>query len=437
MATGGSSDLAPVAFGTVLSKVRDTLCDNIDVKMVGELLCKKEVIPKAVKKKIKAAVKTKRVDIFYGVIKDFDLKTFVAFVEVLQHLSLLDEKHRIVFSLTCSCFRNWNIYPDPENQQHIAKLNAIIEECGKSDNEIKFRPKEGKEDKCPEGTTDVTSSTVETINSHTLIRLRPHLSEDTIFSREQEENVFYSHTHGVTVIADREALPHRSLNIVLTVNDYSRRVIIPAGYDASYSALISLKCEPELDSFLDFVSVTIPHCAVGDIDSLCILSAPEDSSHREIYLKEDSDIEIDTIDEHYFTFRTKHFTKHKVAASLRNRRKQKKRKNPKAGHSSVANTRGRVRSFDAPESPTLGPTKKKLVTDLRFVALKYNTSKDQTSSQQKCMFFVTYALNSFIEVRNYTSICLFYIVHSNVIQVLYGHNFHFLRTSIVVISFVM
>lgn len=356
-----------------MAGVRETLCRRLDVDVVGKLLVKKEAVSKAFKSNIRTARKSKDVEVFFDVIKKFDLKTFVAFLEVLQCESLSNENHRVLYSLICSDLKRLSINLDPENEEYITKLNAMAE----SDSEI--RPK--MEDECPEGTTDVSSSSVDTISGRIRIRLRPHLSESEIFSREQEENVFYSQTHGVTVIADHKAMPEHSLEVILTVNDYFRPVIVPTGYNASYSPLISLKSDPE---FLDSVSVTIPHCAIGDIEeSLCILSAPEDLTCREIHLEEDRDVEIDTIDEHYFTFRTKHFTWYKLGVSHSHSsmhvRTKCTGKDRKAAHSSVTTGRQRDRRCNA-----------------RFVAVKY--VRAQSSSHWKYVFFVTYATSTFIEV---------------------------------------
>ena len=374
MATGGS---APVKFGLgrVMEGVVDTLCHNLNVEVVGKMLLDKEGISKILRKKIRAAVRKNDVHFFYAVLKDFDLKTLVSFLEVLQLLSVSDEKHCALYSLICSRLKKWSINPDPGNEDYI-KLKAITEEGSKSKSEICFRPKVAK---CPEGTTDVTSSAVDTVSGHVQIHLRPHLVETEIFSRGQQENVFYSQAHGVTVTVDQQALPEQQLlEIILTVNDYSRQVTMPKGYDASYSSLISLKSDPE---FMNSVTITIPHCAIGDIeDSLCILSAPEDPTCREIHLEEDSEIEIDMIDEHYFTFRTKHLSFYKVGAKNRSSRRQKRctSKNAKAGRDS-ATTKGQ-----------------KLVCDARFVAVKY--MRAESSSHWKCIFFVTYSNNTFMKV---------------------------------------
>ena len=162
--------------------------------------------------------------------------------------------------------------------------------------------------------------------------------------------------------------------------------MVPEDYKASFSALISLKCDPEVDKFLDYVTVAVPHCAHGDseclCECLCVLSASECGDSKEpLYLQEDSDIDIVSIDEHYFTFKTKHFTRFKVAANTKNFRKQRQRKMyPK-------------------KARTFFKSLKRIINE-RFVAIRV-FPEYETESPQKCLLVITYdASDTFVEVRS-------------------------------------
>ncbi len=144
----------------------------------------------------------------------------------------------------------------------------------------------------------------------------------------------YSQSYGITVLADENIIPEGdmdSFDLQLTVNDRSNRITLPDDYTGTYSALVSLECDPKIEMFLSDVMVTIPHCAIGDMDTLCVLS-----SHDGYELTEDLDIEIADIDQHYISFKTKHFTRYRVSKS---KRKPKQKRNFRAR---------KAKSFDKP-----------------------------------------------------------------------------------------
>ena len=421
MATGGTSGSTFESHGRRLVNIHDTLCNNVNVEKVSSLLqCRKDVSKQA-KKNSRKAAKLKDPEVFYSVLGKFDFKSFVAFVDIVQEISENDDKHLQLLYVICSNYKELSEFSDSENQESHSKLKAIIKHCEGEQVEIRYR--KGDDDGTySEGMTDVTSglaSTTTNIKSKDppidLQSIRndlwtiQHPVEEEALEYSHGEGVFYSHTHGVRVIADRQSLPDESLHIILTVNDYSSHVVIPEDYNACYSALISLKCYPKVDAFLDFVSVTIPHCAHGDVESLRVLSASESEDKNEtLYLREDSDIEIDSIDEYYFTFRTKHFSKYRVAGVKNSHKLKQRKKNPKGTHSLLSAKR-KSRSFerstsgDATESGVVETIESGVgnttVINARFVAIRC-IPDHQVESPLKCYFFVTYDIaDTYAEVR--------------------------------------
>ncbi len=410
MATGGSPQKHRVElFGRILVNIHDTLCNNVDVKEVSTRLQDKEGVAKSARKNARKVAKMNDPEIFYGVLILFDFTSFVAFVEVVRDLSLEDYKHFQLFSVICSNFKHLSEPSDPEGMESYSKLMTIIKlhEQKSSQVTITYKKNDNVDDTPVSEWTDVRSSYI-TPNMRDLkldddpvlslldLRTIQHDSEDELLDFSQDEGVFYSHTHGVRVTVNRQALPNDSIHIFLTVNDYSKRITIPEGYNASYSALISLRCRPEVDSFLEFISITIPHCACGDIEEeLCVLSASEPGSTDEVvHLQEDSNIEIESIDDRYFTFRTKHFTKYKVGSNSTSSRKQRpSKKNPMAGNKS--------RSFEPfyPDSELEEIIESNKQVDNKFVALRGIPHTPVSSSSIRCCFFITLDVSdSYIEV---------------------------------------
>ena len=305
------------ALSTMLDGIRDTVCRNIDAEKIWEHMSQKKEITN--KRKIKKAVRSGKIYIFYGVVSEFDLKTFVAFVEVIRDLSATDEKLYHVYHSICDRFKNWGLKPDPEDVQYLEQLNTMIKQFGIACFDVHRSVRGERERNRPsEGGECCITGAIEDI---VLADLKLYSPEVTTFYHSQKVNILYSHIHGVIVMAKGDALPVNSVKIVLTVNDYSRPIHVPEGYNAFYSALISLRCDPNIDSFLDYVSVSIPHCAVGDVESLCLLSGSDADSEERIYLREESDIVIESVDGYYFTYRTIRFCANKLAVRLYRRHK--------------------------------------------------------------------------------------------------------------------
>ncbi len=402
--------------------IHDIFCSKVNVKEVSTKLQAKEGVSKSAKRSSRMAAKKNDPSIFFGVLRQFDFKSFVAFVEVVRDLSVEDDKHYQLFSMICSNFKHLREPSDPDSMESYSKLMTIIKlhEQKSSQVTISYTKDGDVGDPHTSEWTDVKSASI-TSNVRDLkldgdpvlslldLRTIQHDSEDELLDFSQDEGDFYSHTHGVRVTVNRQALPNDSMHIFLTVNDYSKKIKIPEGYNASYSALISLRCRPEVDSFLEFISITIPHCACGDIEEeLCVLSASEPGSTDEVvYLQEDSDIEIESIDDRYFTFRTKHFTKYKVGSNSKSSRKQKSsKKNPmKSGHSALTAKKSRSfeRSSSCPDSEMEENIKSDTQVDNKFVAIRgipYDIAISTTSS--KFFFFVTLdASDTYIEVFNF------------------------------------
>ena len=414
------------SFGRCLIHISDTLCNNLDLEKVSLMLQERDDISEKAKKNSKRAAKKKDPQVFFGVLRKFDFKSFIGFVEVIKETSD-NEKHSQLFSVICSGFKNLADFSDIDDQIIHSKLKDMIEihEQKSSQVLIKFRQDESSKDtdEVQSMTSAMASLRTDEESAEGTFTTRPH--SDLLAIRHEiesepleysgDEGMFYSHVHGVRVTADRRAFPTDSLNIVLSVNDYSRRIVVPEDYKASFSALISLKCDPEVDEFLDYVTVAVPHCAHGDTECLCeclcVLSAPECGDSKEpLCLQEDSNIEIVRIDEHYFTFKTKHFTKYKVAANTKKSRKQRQsKKNPKKASTSIfisQRSHSFERSSSFPESDANEATKSSLAVDKiipaineRFVAIRV-FPEYEAGSPQECLFVITYdASDTFVKVR--------------------------------------
>ena len=416
-----------VSFGRCLVSIYNSLCANMDLEEVSSELQGRDDVSIRAKKLSRKAAKLKDLECFYGVLCKFDFQSFVGFVEVIEQTSKNNEKHSQLFSVICSSFKNLAEFSSTEDQLIHSKLKSMIErhECELSRITIKYRRDESSKD--TDGVKSVASAMASlrideesaegtfTTRSHSDLLTIRHEIESEPLEYSGDEGMFYSHVHGVRVTADRCAFPSDSLNIVLSVNDYSRRIVVPEDYKASFSALISLKCDPEVDEFLDYVTVAVPHCAHGDTECLyeclCVLSASECGDSKEpLYLQEDSDIEIVSIDEHYFTFKTEHFTRFKVAANTKKSRKQRQsKKTPKKASTSIFKSQkshSLERSSSFPESDDIEATKSSLavdkiipVVDERFVAIRV-FPEYEAGSPQECLFVITYdASDTFVEVR--------------------------------------
>ena len=159
---------------------------------------------------------------------------------------------------------------------------------------------------------------------------------------------------------------------------------MPLGYSGVYSALVDLQCEPGFDRFQDHVTVTIPHCATGDEveESLCVLSA----ANGETELVEDADIEIESIDEDYVTFKTLHFCKYRVSKAKK--RKQKRVQPYSRSVSLDPNPASQVSKPHGPLRSSSSPAALEGIIDTKF-CVKLCMPRNTSSSSWKFAFIVT------------------------------------------------
>lgn len=214
-----------------------------------------------------------------------------------------------------------------------------------------------------------------------------HPVEKFSFSRTKR-NVFHSTIHDVTVTVEPEAFPKRldEFDLFLTVNDYSKPITMSSKYGGVFSALIGLKCEPCFDKFEHHVTVTLPHCAVENFDSLCILSAADGHSH----LEDDPDVKIHSFDDNYITFTTAHFTVFRVARSWHshNRRSTARALSLGSGKQSPGQTAVK-RHYSCP-TPGDGRT-----TAIRFCAAMFRPHDTSNLLHWQFIVIFTYDLPTF------------------------------------------
>ncbi len=478
MASGGVPNQAiPVCLDRVLDHIGDTLCNTIEVEKVASLLTKRDDCSKKLRRLVKK-ISTQDAWTFFAVLKKFDFKNFVIFVEVVHQLSEMggkENKYLQLFHSLCSELKNLEEWSQLKCQKSTERLNALMVLHGDHPPlmEIKFRKNDEGDDiqkekrdltsldeplttsrllwdedivqKVEEGVTlsekpaaisetlleepivqkvaeDVASSEKPLEISKTFLEepikekgdvklsekpsqisilkapLRepiPSVCQHKLLTRSQciekkflyfeaDEELFCSHTHGVCITVSRHAVPCKSLCIALSVNSFSGKVVYPDDYDASYSALVSLTCDPAVE-FLDHVTVTIPHCAHGDLDALCVLSAPElceSEKNESVIFSEEEDIVIQSISDSYLTFQTKHFSMHKLGKTMK-KRKQKLKMELKG----ISSKRGH--------------------SGQRFIAVRCERKEDLI---RHCSFFITYHQNSFIKVIYCRSCTCFEII---------------------------
>ena len=297
------------SFSRVLAGVHETLCEKLDLKRVGEQLTTGTRLKKIIRGCIKTAVKEEDKELFFAILSQkFDLKSLVFFLEVLDSTAAENHGHKEILTILCRNLEELSREDEPI--EVVEQLESITSRY------VGISCAEMEELSAEDEPSEVGIS-------GEVVLYHKYRVETFSFSKSKS-HIQHSPTHDVTVCVEPTAFPVdvEEFDISLTVNDYAQPITMPPQYTAVYSALINLKCEPHFEKFRDYVTVTLPHCAVGGIDNLCVLSAPDGDGN----LVEDLDIEIVSIDETYITFRTLHFSNDLVSASKIHKQKYLKQK---------------------------------------------------------------------------------------------------------------
>ena len=159
-----------------------------------------------------------------------------------------------------------------------------------------------------------------------------HLKPETHTFSRLTCGTFYSSAHGVSVTITEQAFPSGIAEFELSMTaTLESSLPIDHHYYTYCSAIVSLKCEPPIEEFADYVTVEMPHCVLNVSDCeehLCVLSAPDHDADSGVEFQEDPEIEVDFTDCRYLVFRTKHFSRSLAAVS--NRKRKQKSSSPRA-----------------------------------------------------------------------------------------------------------
>jgi hypothetical protein len=283
------------SFSRILAGVHETLCEKLDLKKVGEQLTAGKELRKRIRSGIKNAMRNKDLEEFYSVLQAFDLKSFVFFLKVLDSTAAENPGHKEILTIL---FHNLEELSMPS--EVVAQLHGIRSKY-----------------------VNILCQNLQELHVEDIVLYYDNEPEIYSFNKSDDrQHILHSPTHDVTVCVKNAFPKHlEKFDVVLTVNDYSQPITIPAEYTGEYSDLINLKCDPHFDKFQDYVTVTLSHCAIGNLDNLCVLTAADGDCE----LAEDLDIEIDDIDRDYITFRTLHFSNSMVSATKQRRQKYRRR----------------------------------------------------------------------------------------------------------------
>ena len=344
------------SFSGILTGVHEFLCAKLDLKTVGKQLTTGTRLKKRIRICINKAVEEEDKKLFFAILsKKFDLKSWVFFLEVLDSTAAENHDHKEILAILC---------------HNLEELSVEDESIVKQLEDIKSR-------------YVGFSTRVETV-----VLYHEYQVETFSFSKSKS-HVQHSPTHDVTVCVEPTAFPVgvEEFDISLTVNDYAQPITMPPQYTAVYSALINLKCEPHFEKFRDYLTVTLPHCAVGGIDNLCVLSAPDGDGN----LVEDLHIEIVSIDEAYITFRTLHFSNSVVSASKIRKQKYLKLKRRRQAFLRTASLNcepmSRMSIEDRPRSLS-SPAVVESETDTQFCVLMCRPCDTSRTSHWQFVFIV-------------------------------------------------
>ena len=332
----------------------------LDLKKVAPLLYENKAVPKSVRKLIKASEKTNSIPYFIQALLKLDLEGFSLFLLALQTVG--DEDHCNILSVLATELKSVHLTSSkPSDEEAIETIDQIQqsyfqesmhqdlpEEKQKAKSDIQTPPSDEAISSPPAEHTlqshqEHPQSTIRDrqldIQADSSYKLVDSNRETHTFSR-LTCGTFYSSAHGVSVTITEQAFPSGIAEFELSMTaTLESSLPIDHHYYTPCSAIVSLKCEPPIEEFADYVTVEMPHCVLNVSDCeehLCVLSAPDADSGVEF--QEDPEIEVDFTDCRYLVFRTKHFSRSLAAVSKR-KRKQK---------SSSAEMRKRSKS-----SPTL------------------------------------------------------------------------------------
>lgn len=416
MATGGEQ--SKLTFSRFVHGVHETLCQKIALKEVGTQLTYGDRLPKSLRKHVKHATKKNDVEHFYSTLLKFDFESFVFFLEVLDSTSTDNGDHKEILSILSHDLEHLHLEKEPSVQvaaqlqsitaKYLPKKSTLSEFTRSQDallvhdeisaekyklNSPAFSPTDNADKNCE-------------IPAFPVVLYYEHPVETVSFNKT-DQHVLYSPTHDITVSIGPAAFPKGldAFDLSLAVNDYSQHVTMPPEYTGVFSALICLQCKPHFEKFQDYVTVTIPHCAAGDIEgSLCVLSAADTESE----LVEDPDIEIESIDEHYLTFRTMHFTKERVSKTKR--RVQKFLNRRRISGVTRARFRNALSLGETASQPPINPSMLRSQSSpaaiveaqiyTKFWAVMY-MPRDTSCAHWNLAFIVTFDLFTFSQVAIY------------------------------------
>ncbi len=285
-------------------------------------------------------MKLKKNKVFCSVLQKFDMEGLIIFIDTLD--STNTENHNVILSHICSRLDNLDsaYLNQPTTIKSVKRVISVARKYNpRTKLELLFQERlsldtgETSETECSELSQGVRHSEAEYTDTHDTVTPkaqysiaeynRRYIFPIELYRVNRGPFNIYSQSYGITVLADENIIPEGDMNsfdLHLAVNGRSNRITLPDDYTGTYSALVSLECDPKIEMFLSDVMVTIPHCAIGDMDTLCVLS-----SHDGYELTEDPNIEIADIDKHYISFKTKHFSVFILSRSKC--KKQSKRKN--------------------------------------------------------------------------------------------------------------
>lgn len=123
--------------------------------------------------------------------------------------------------------------------------------------------------------------------------------------------MLYSAVHGITVTVPPTAVPSQDFELQMSAS-LETSILISQEYMLC-SAIVTLTTNPKIDEFSDYITVSMPHCAVNMQDHpefYCVIS----HSDGDLSFKEDTSVQIDFKSQWgYLSFTTKHFSRYAVA----------------------------------------------------------------------------------------------------------------------------
>ena len=323
MAASSASEVR-MSVGAVVVQSEDTLKSHVDVARVVHVMLNseksQEILDDVTRKYIEKSVK-KGIKFFLAVVKKLELPGFVLFLESLEqvgdskHLTALTtvathipflslptatpenpltteaiEKLKKIHGTHYKSTKHLDL-PDPEHSQlslsDIAESLLLAEGLTVSptphsidthqslETSILSSDKQQEHKKVAEAAQSTTSYSP-SAQSHLLSDVT---GEGSIAIRVQNNGaLLYSPVHGVTVSVPASAVPSHIQEFDLRVSS-SLRCTIPIHSDyVPCSAVITLTTDPKFDKFSNYVTVSMPHCAMNMQD------CPESVSYTHLTL---------------------------------------------------------------------------------------------------------------------------------------------------------